>query len=106
MELTKQTGRTTGSLVVSVQKENRADVDVNTRDISWNYDVGLNFQYPVIERYSISGSLDYDHVDYLDQQLFTNLTTYTGSLSLFYILNEQRDLFINYRVAEDGRGER
>src|SRR5476649_1884196 len=44
-ELTKQTGRTTGSLTVSVQRENRADVTINTRDISWNYDVGLNFQY-------------------------------------------------------------
>jgi hypothetical protein len=51
----------------------------------------------VIERYSISGSLDYDHLDYLDQLLFTNSTTYTGNLSLYYILNEQRDLFINYR---------
>jgi Putative beta-barrel porin 2 len=97
-EFTKQTGRTTGSLTMSVDKVNRADVDVNTRDVSWIYDVGLNFQYPVIERYSITGSLDYDHVDYLDQLLFTNLTTYTGNLSLYYILNEQRDLFINYRA--------
>jgi hypothetical protein len=97
-ELTKQSGRTTGSLTVSVQRENRADVTVNTRDVSWNYDVGLDFQYPVIERYSINGSFDYSHVDYEDQQLFTNLTTYTGNLYLYYILNEQRDLFVNYRL--------
>ena len=96
-ELTKQTGRTTGSLTMSVQKQNRADVDVNTRDVSWNYDVGLNFQYPVISRYSISGSLDFDRMNYNDAQLFTDLTTYAGSLYLFYILNEQRDLFVNYR---------
>jgi hypothetical protein len=97
-ELTKQTGRTTGSLTVSVQRENRADVTINTRDISWNYDVGLNFQYPVIERYSFTGSLDYNRADYQNQLLFTNLTTYTGNLSLYYILNEQRDLFVNYRA--------
>jgi hypothetical protein len=97
-ELTKQSGRTTGSLTVSVQRENRADVTVNTRDVSWNYDVGLDFQYPVIERYSITGSFDYNRADYLDQQLFTNLTTYTGNLYLYYILNEQRDLFVNYRL--------
>jgi hypothetical protein len=97
-ELTKQSGRTTGSLTVSVQRENRADVTVNTRDVSWNYDVGLDFQYPVIERYSITGSFDYNRVDYQDQQLFTNLTTYTGNLFLYYILNEQRDLFVNYRL--------
>lgn len=97
-ELTKQTGRTTGSLTVSVQREDRSDVEVNTRDISWNYDVGLNFQYPVIERYSISGSFDYTRADYQDQQLFTNLTTYSENLYLYYILNEQRDLFLDYRL--------
>ena len=97
-ELTKQTGRTTGSLTVSVQRENRADVEVNTRDISWNYDVGLNFQYPVIERYSISGTFDYNRADYQNQALFTNLTTYSENLYLYYILNEQRDLFLDYRL--------
>jgi hypothetical protein len=99
-EFTKQSGRTTGSLTMSVQREDRADVTVNTRDISWNYDVGLNFQYPVIERYSISGSFDYSRADYLDQQLFTNLTTYSENLYLYYILNEQRDLFIDYRLRQ------
>jgi hypothetical protein len=97
-ELTKQSGRTTGSLTFSVQRENRADVTVNTRDISWNYDVGLDVQYPVIERYSFTGSFDYNRAVYQDQQLFTNLTTYTGNLYLYYILNEQRDLFVNYRL--------
>ncbi len=106
-ELTKQSGRTTGSLTFSVQKENRADVDVNTRDVSWNYDVGLNFQYPVIERYTISGSFAFDHVDYQDQVLFTNQTSYTGNLYLYYILNEQRDLFVNYtsRLTDEANGE-
>ncbi len=97
-EFTKQTGRTTGSLTVSAQREHRADVDVNTRDVSWNYDVGLNFQYPVIQRYSISGSLNYSLAQYQDQLLFTNLATYTGNLYLYYILNEQRDFFIDYRT--------
>jgi hypothetical protein len=99
-EFTKQTGRTTGSITMSVQREDRADVTVNTRDISWNYAAGLNFQYPVIERYSISGSFDYGRADYLDQQLFTNLTTYTENLYLYYILNEQRDLFLDYRLRQ------
>jgi hypothetical protein len=97
-EFSKQTGRTTGSLVVTAQRQDRADVDINTRDASWNYDVGLNVLYPIIQRYSLSGSFDYDHVDYLDQQLFTNLTTYTGNLYLYYIVNEQRDFFIDYRL--------
>jgi hypothetical protein len=99
-EFTKQTGRTTGSLTLSVQRENRADVTINTRDVSWDYDLGLNFQYPVIERYSIAGSFDYNRIDYQDQALFTNLTTYAENLYLYYILNEQRDLFINYRLRD------
>ena len=101
-EFTKQTGRTTGSVVVSAQREDRADVDVNTRDTSWNYDVALNVQYPVIERYSISGSFDYNLADYQNQQLFTNLATYTGNLYLYYILDEQRDFFVDYRARYSG----
>ncbi len=98
VELTKQTGRTTGSLTASIQREHREDVTVNTRDVSWNYDAALNFQYPVIERYSFSGSLGYSHIDYQDKALFTNLSTYSGSLYLYYVLSEQRDFFVSYRT--------
>lgn len=106
VELTKESGRTTGSLTAAVQREDRADVDVNTRDVSWNYDAGLNIQYPVIERYSISGTLDYGRADYLDQTLFTNQDTYAASLYLYYILNDQRDFFVQYRerYTEEARG--
>jgi hypothetical protein len=97
-ELTKQTGRTTGSLTLSMQRENRTDLTVNTRDVSWNYAAGLNFQYPVIERYTISGSFAYSRIDYQDKLLFTNLSTYTENLYLYYILNDRRDLFIDYRT--------
>jgi len=106
-EFTKQTGRTTGSLTFSMEKINRADVDVNTRDVSWVYDAGLNFQYPVIERYSVSGSFDFNHTDYLDKQLFTDITSYSGSLYLYYVLNEMRDIFIDYRarMSDEGNGQ-
>lgn len=96
-ELTKQTGRTTGSLTMSAQREDRTDVTINTRDTSWNYDTGLDIQYPVIERYSITGTLDFDKIDYTDRALFTDQRTYTGNLYLYYILNEQRDLFLDAR---------
>ena len=104
-EFSKQSGRTTGSILFTVDRENRADVDVNTRDVSWNYDLGLHVLYPVIERYSISGSFDFNHIDYLDQRLFTNLTTYTGNLYLYYIVNEQRDFFIDYRSRYSDVGD-
>jgi Putative beta-barrel porin 2 len=107
-EFTKQTGRTTGSLTMSVQREDRTDLTINTRDTSWNYDAGLDLQYPVIERYSLTGTLDYGKSDYTDRQLFTDQTTYTGNLYLYYILNEQRDLFVNARerYTDESTGER
>ncbi|HZZ20706.1 MAG TPA: outer membrane beta-barrel protein [Opitutaceae bacterium] len=96
-ELTKQTGRTTGSLTVSAAKQDHTDLTINTRDTSWDYDAGLNVQYPVIERYSITGSFDFNKVDYTDAEIFTNQTVYAGNLYLYYILNDQRDLFIDAR---------
>jgi hypothetical protein len=106
-ELTKQTGRTTGSLTASIQKQDRADVTVNTRDTAWIYDVGLNVQYPVIERYSLTGTFDWNRTDYEDHNLFTDLTVYTGNLYLYYILNDERDLFIDTRgrYTDEANGE-
>jgi hypothetical protein len=96
-ELTKQTGRTTGSLTFGVSRVDHTDITANTRDTYLNYSLGLDVQYPVIERYSITGTFDYGQQDYTDRLLFTNLKTYTGNLFLYYVLNEQRDLFVNGR---------
>jgi len=103
-EFTKQSGRTTGSLTLSLQKQDRADVTVNTRDTSWIYDLGLNVQYPVIERYSLTATLDYNQTDYLDKALFTDLETYTANLYLYYILNDERDLFLDWRTRYTDQG--
>ena len=98
LEFTKQTGRTTGSLTFTMQREDRADITVNTRDRSWNYNADFSFQYPVIERYSISGSLDYSRATYIDEAaFFVNQQVYTENLYLYYILNDQRDFFVDYR---------
>ena len=96
-EFTKQTGRTTGSLTLGAQRQSRADVAVNLRDTSWSYNAGLNFKYPVIERYSLSGSLGYGLIDYSNRVLFTNLATYSANLDLYYVLSDARDLFGGYR---------
>jgi hypothetical protein len=96
-EFDKESGRTTGALTLGAQKQNRADVDVNTIDSSWAYVAGLTARYPVIDRYSISGSFNYAYTDYADQKLFTNLSQYSASLQLYYILSEERDVFAGYR---------
>ena len=105
-EFSKQTGRTTGSLTFDVQRIDRADINVNTRDSSWTYDVGLNFQYPVIDRYSFAGSIGYDQINYDNTRVFTDLTTYLASLSLYYIISDARDFFVTYRnrVSDERTG--
>jgi len=98
LELTKPSGRTTGSLTAAVSRQSKADALVNVRNESWNYNVGLNLKYPVIERYSLTGAIGFGYLDYLDNRLFVDLSTYTASIDLFYVYNTERDLIAGYRV--------
>ena len=97
-ELTKASGRTTGSLTLGAARQSRADTAANLRNESWNYDTGINFKYPVIERYSISGSLNYSLLDYIDNTLFVDLRTYSASVDLYYVYTTERDLMAGYRI--------
>jgi hypothetical protein len=101
IELTKQTGRTTGSLTVGAAREDQADVIVNLRTESWLYDAALKFKYPVIERYSISGNLGYGLQDFTDNSQLVDLTTYTAGTDLAYSLSTDRDLLVGYRFREE-----
>lgn len=101
LEFTKQSGRTTGALTLSAAKENRADPSVNFRNESWNYGVGLSAKYPVIERYSLAGSLSYSLVDYTDNRLYVDLNSYSASGDLFYVLSNERDLVAGYRYRQN-----
>jgi hypothetical protein len=101
LELTKQGGRTTGSLLLNAARESRADPTVNLRNESWNYGVSLNAKYPVIERYSLSGSLSYSLVDYIDNALYVDLRSYGATADLFYVLSKERDLVAGYRYRDN-----
>jgi hypothetical protein len=96
-ELTKQTGRTTGSLTLGAQRQSRADAALNTRNTSWNYNAGLNFHYPIIERYSLSGGLGYSLIKYVDNPAYVDLASYSANINLYYILSNERDIFAGYR---------
>lgn len=98
VEFTKQSGRTTGSLVLSAARQSRADTAANLRNESWAYEAGLSLKYPVIERYSLSGGVGYALRDFKDNSILVDLTTYTASLDLFYIYNTERDIIAGYRV--------
>lgn len=96
-EITKDSGRTTGSLKASAKRENRADTAVNLRVRSWNYDTGVEVKYPVIQRYSLAGGLDYGRQDFADNTALVDINTYAAHADLFYALNSQRDLIASYR---------
>jgi len=96
-EITKNGGRTTGSVKVDIRREDRADTVVNERTQSWNYEAELNVKYPVIERYSISGNLGFGREDFINNDLLTDFDTYTAGANLLYALNSTRDLSIGYR---------
>ena len=97
LELQKQSGRTTGALSISAARESRADAAVNLRTQSWNYSAGLNFHYPIIERYSVSGGLGYSGHTYSGNAALSNLATYSANLDLLYLLPRERDLIVGYR---------
>lgn len=96
-ELTKQSGRTTGSLTLGATRSSRADAATNTRSTIWNYDAALNFAYPIIERFKMTGSLGYAASDYVGQTNLVNSTSYTAAVNLFYVYSTERDLSTGYR---------
>ena len=97
LEFTKQSGRTTGSLSLSAARESRADASVNLRSTSWNIPVGLNFKYPIVSVYTLSGSLGYSSRKYLEESVFSSLSTYSATLDLFRILSTEREMIAGYR---------
>jgi opacity protein-like surface antigen len=101
VEFVKNTGRTTGAVTLSASRESQADPNIGQRTDSWNYSAGLNWKYPVIERYSLAGSFGYGLVDYADNSAgLVDLNTYTASLDLFYAYTSQRDLLAGYRIRQ------
>jgi hypothetical protein len=99
LELDKGTGRTTGTLNLSATRSSQTDASVNLYTTDWNYSASLNVHYPVIDRYSLAGTFSYGYLDYTEKggQPLDDLSTYSSSLSLFYILSDERDLFATYR---------
>jgi outer membrane receptor protein involved in Fe transport len=97
LELSKQSGRTTGSLALGAARESRADSAANIREQSWFYSAGLNLKYPVIERYSLSGGLSGSSRKFQDATALVDLTTYAANIDLFYVFTSDRDLIAGYR---------
>lgn len=98
LELSKGTGRTTGALQLNASRASRADPTVGLRTDSWNYGANLNYRYPIMDRYSLSGNIGWDRIDYQDEgATLVDLDAYTISTDLFYSWRSDRDLLAGYR---------
>jgi opacity protein-like surface antigen len=97
LELTKDTGRTTGSLQLNAARQSSTDSAANLRTQSWAYGTNLNWKYPVVERYTLSGGFGYSLMDYQDNTSVSDLATFTANIDLFYVYNTERDLMAGYR---------
>jgi hypothetical protein len=97
LEFTKQTGRTTGSITLAAARESRADAAVNTRTSSWNYNGGLNARYHLSGTYDLTAQFAYSQRKYLDDTLYTNLSSYSAGFDLFHVLSTERDIIAGYR---------
>lgn len=99
LEFVKSSGRTTGSVTLGASRDSQADPNIGFRTDSWNYSAGLNWKYPVIERYSLAGSIGYGLIDYVDNSAgLIDLTTVSANTDLFYTYTTQRDLVAGYRI--------
>jgi len=98
LNLTKHSGRTTGTLALSGARQNRADSAANIRNESWYYNAQGNLNYPVISRYSLTfGGGFHERIfrnapGYLVNDRVTNWST-----GLQYAYTDQTNLTANYR---------
>ena len=101
LEFNKKTGRTTGSLSFSAGRQSQADASINQRTVAWNYSTAFNWKYPVMDRYSVGGTLSYGLIDYTGTtSTLTDLTTKSASTDLFYRYDSQRELLAGYRIRQ------
>jgi hypothetical protein len=98
VELTKDTGRTTGTVSFHAMRSSRADPAANVRTDSWNYGTELNARYPVSDRHHLTGSFGWNKRDYVDNTALVDLTTSMLSADWFYVYTPERDLFGGYRL--------
>jgi len=93
----KGTGRTTGSLSISLYRETRSDSAVNLRTSSWNLPLALNLRYPINEKFYTTSSTEYLKRQYEDNDALVNYADISESLDLYYTYSSKLDLLAGYR---------
>jgi hypothetical protein len=101
VELSKGSGRTTGALKLSAQRESRADTAANLRNESWSYEASLDAKYPMLNgRYAFMPSVGWSFRDFADNNTLADQTGLTASMDFYYTLDE-RSLLAGYRYRQE-----
>jgi hypothetical protein len=98
LEFTKGSGRLTGSVGLSAQRESRSDAAVNVFASSWNYGSSLRFRYPINSRYYFTSASEFSLRDYVDNNALFNLASYSEAIDVFYVYTSKLDLLGGYRI--------
>ena len=98
LTFTKESGRLTGSIGLSTQRESRTDAAANVFASSWNYDASLRFRYPINSRYYFTSTTDFSLCDYVENSALFNLKSYAEALDVFYVYTSKLDLLGGYRI--------
>lgn len=97
--LTKGTGRTTGSISISGQKQNVPDPVANNRAVSWDYSGTLNLRYPVNERLFLSDASGTSANYYTNKSLYSDLQGVNNTFNANLVYDSKLDLSGGYDWA-------
>jgi len=98
LNLSKHSGRTTGTLALSGARQNRADSAANIRNQSWYYSAQGNLKYPVISRYSLTFGGGFNERSFSNAPGYivnSRETNWSGGID--YAYTDQTSLNASYR---------
>ncbi|HWA28460.1 MAG TPA: outer membrane beta-barrel protein [Lacunisphaera sp.] len=98
LKLSKESGRTTGSLNIQAFRETRSDSAVNLRTTSWNFPVNLDVRYPINERFYTTSDTGYIRRNYAENQGLVDYTDFSEGIDLYYVYTSKLDLSAGYRI--------
>jgi hypothetical protein len=94
----KRYGRTTGAWTTSARHESQPDPDVGERTKAWAYNSVLDVRYPISDRFYLSNNLGYSGRFYTNNKSFSDLDSYSESISANYVYTSKLDLNTGYSI--------
>lgn len=98
LQFSKPRGRLTGTIAMQGGKQNRPDAAANTRNELWHAQSTIDLKYPINERYYFTSQSAFLLQDYLEDQSFVDLDSWSQAVDVFYVYTSKLDLFSGYRI--------